>query len=326
MQNGKYPKQSAGKIMTANVPLIYESSLIKDVRGLLIKRAKSLDSINYVYVLDDNKSLKGILSIKEVFGAKSDALVKDIMVTNIIKVRPYTDQEKVAMLALKNSIKEIPVVDKEGVFLGIIENDSIMKILHSEGIENLLLFGGITPDTPYDNLFKLPILTSLKHRLPWLIVGLLGGLAAAGVISRFEEVLSTNLILAAFIPLIVYMSDAVGTQMQAFIIRDLASNQEFKFKNYLLRQSSIVLSSGIILSLLLYLLSLRLYQDMTISIVLALALFVAIFSSLITGLVVPFFFNKIKLDPANASGPIGTIIQDIVSVSVYFLIAGLILL
>ena len=325
MANQKYPHQSAGKIMASGVPTAKENDTVNDVRKLLVKKTKSFESINYIYVLDNENRLAGVLSIKEVFRSEKEKTIKDLMHKKIVTARSSTDQEKLALLALKNGLKEIPVIDKNGVFLGAVLNDTIMQIVHSEGVENFLRFGGVVTDTPYDDIFKLPITSSIRHRLPWLIAGLFGGVVAAGIISFFEGILSTYIILAAYIPLVVYMSGAVCAQMQAFIIRDLSSGQTLNLKKYLFRQSAIYFPTAIILSIVLYFLSLFLYGSHTISLVLGIALFVAILSSLITGIILPFIFNKLKLDPANASGPMGTIIQDILSIIVYLLIAVAIL-
>jgi magnesium transporter len=157
--------------------------------------------------------------------------------------------------------------------------------------------------------------------LPWLAAGMLGGILIAKIIGRFEATLSENLILAAFIPLIVYMSDAVGTQMEAFIIRDLATDPGLNFFRYLFRQISIVLIIGLIISAGLFAVSNFFHGDMEISLVLSISMLAAIMSSVITGLCVPFLFSKLSFDPANASGPLATIIQDTLSVFIYFTVA-----
>lgn len=174
--------------------------------------------------------------------------------------------------------------------------------------------------------FSFSLLKSLRNRLPWLIVGLFGGILSAFILSSFEGVLNKNIILAFFIPLVVYMSSAVGSQMQAFIIRDLASEHEdFNFSKYLLRHFRVVLAIAVIISVLLYLIVLLIYHSGIVAQVLAISLFLAILSSIFTGLVVPYLFYKMKLDPADASGPVATILQDILSVLVYLAVAYLIL-
>lgn len=176
-----------------------------------------------------------------------------------------------------------------------------------------------------DDVLKIPVSKSVLHRLPWLVIGLFGGLLAAQVVGYFESTLKSNLILATFIPLIVYISDAVGTQMEAFVIRDMAIQKRMHIVNYILKQFIIISVTGAILSLILFPLTAVLYKDLSLAFVLSLSLFVAIISSLITGLIIPYIFNKFRFDPANASGPIATIIQDLMSVTIYFYIANLLL-
>ncbi len=172
-----------------------------------------------------------------------------------------------------------------------------------------------------DDVLKLPIYKSIYHRLPWLIAGLMGGIIASKIVKNSEAVLSENLILASFIPLIVYISDAVGTQMETFVIRDMALHR-VKFINYFRRQLIVVTIISLALASTLFLYIMLSSNDLTIALVLSLSLFCAIVSSLFSGLIVPYLFKKIRLDPANASGPIATIIQDLMSITIYFTIAN----
>lgn len=180
------------------------------------------------------------------------------------------------------------------------------------------------PKTEVDYVMKLSTRTSVKHRLPWLILGLIGGIIASHIVSSFEEVLQKNIILAAFIPLIVYMSDAVGTQMESFVIRDLATHKP-KFIKYLAKHLLNTSLIAFILGSTLFLYSLVTQNDIRLAFTLSLALFISTTSSVLTGLLLPLIFNKFRTDPANASGPIATIIQDLLSVVIYFYIASILL-
>lgn len=173
-----------------------------------------------------------------------------------------------------------------------------------------------------DDIEKMSIFKAASKRLPWLFIGLFGGLAAAKIISGFEEVLSENLFLASFIPLVVYMSDAVGTQMEAFAIRDLSLNEKLNFKKYFLKQLGVVCIISVVISSLIFVFAYITQQDIYAALVLGLSLFLAILSSIFTGMLIPFvIFRELKMDPANASGPIATIIQDLLSVTIYFTLA-----
>jgi magnesium transporter len=318
-----HPADSAGRVMTVHVPTASPESTMADIERLLLKKARDFESINYVYLVDAEQRLVGVVSIKEVFQEQKLTRAAQVMVTHLITVRPHTDQERVVHLALAHDLKAVPVVDKTGVFLGAVLSRALLHTLYRESSEDLLRLAGIKhSESMFDNVLKLPITKSLEHRAPWLLLGLLGGVFAAGIIGQFEATLQKNLILAAFIPLMVYMADAVGTQMEAFIIRDLAVNPALDFLRYFLRQFIIVCLIGLITSGLLLAISMLLYKDIRVAMVLALSLFIATTSSVVTGLVIPYLFGRLKQDPANASGPVATIAQDILTVTIFFLIAS----
>jgi len=308
--------------MVQDVPIAYDDQTIGDVEKMLFKKASDVLTINYIHVIDSVGHLVGIFSIREIFRFPEETLLSEIYHKKIVSVLPETDKEQVVMLALKNSLKSMPVVNKDNIFLGVIPNDTIMKTLYEEMTEDIMHISGISQEESFvDTEKSLPVIRTMKRRLPWLLIGMMGGILAAGIVGMFEEMLSNYIILAAFIPLIVYMSGASCSQMQAFIIRDLAFNPKLKFLQYLFKQSGTTILIGILTSIILYIVSLGLYGEPMISFVLSIALLFAITSSLLTGIIIPFLFARLKLDPADASGPIGTIIQDIISVFVYLIVA-----
>lgn len=307
------------------IPVVHLGSSLRDVEKMLEEHARKFAAIDYIYVIDDQRCLKGVFSIKECFSHKKEAKVEDIMQEQIIAAKPHTHQKQVALKSLIHKLKEVPVVEENGILLGVIRYDEIMRALDQQAVENALHVSGIAGKDVYDNLMNMSILTSLKHRLPWLMIGLLGGLLTAKIVGQFETTLEKNIILAAFIPLVVYMADAARTQMEAFIIRDLAMDVKLSFIKYALRQFPVVIITALVMSALLSLSGILIYGSNQMGIVLGIALFLAMTSSVITGLIVPFLFSKLKFDPANASGPIGTIVQDVLSVTIYFAIASAVL-
>jgi len=321
-----YRPQTAERLMTDKIPYIHVSATIGEVEKYLIDNIHIFESVNYIYVVDEKHKLIGIVSMKELFCCDKNVPVSRVMKTNIFSVKPSTRGERAAYSALNHEIKAVPVVDKNGVFLGAITSDNILSILHHEMQEDFFKLGGIKhTGGKMDNIFELPLFVSVKHRIPWLIVGLLGGILAAKAIGFFEATLGKNIILAAFIPLVVYMSDAVGTQMEAFIIRDLAVNPKFNFLRYFIKQLEIVALIALIISGVLFLMSTIFFRNFEIGKVLSITLFSAIISSVFTGLIIPYLLSKFRFDPADASGPIATIIQDIMSVIIYFSIASVML-
>lgn len=315
-------KDEAGRLMTDKVPRVHLDNTIATVESHLLKEVKQLESINYIYVLGKDNSLKGVLSIKELFRQPKSKKVAAVMVREVVKARPHTDQEKVAYLALKNNIKAVPIVDRDDKFLGVVLSDDILKVTYNELQEDISRFAGLDRGSGrIDNIRRMPLLTSLKHRLPWLLIGILGGTVAAQVIRLFEGTLADNLILAAFIPLVVYIASAVGTQCGYFVVRDLALDRKLDFLAYVWRQFRVIVAMGIIISFLVLIFSLLFYHTLAFSLVLASAIFLTVLSSIVTGLFIPYLFSRLSYDPANASGPVATTIQDLISVTIYLTFA-----
>ncbi len=323
-KNGKYPPESAGRNMTANVPTAIPEERIADIRKRLFDKAEDFETLNYVYVLDREGKLVGVLSLKDIFQRLPESMIKELMAVNIVKVRPHTDQERVAILALRHNLKSVPVVDGENVFLGAVPSDVILEILHSENVEDVLHFAGIHKGNSFvAKIFQASPFTLIKLRLPWLVLGLFGGLFAAQIVNFFEGSLKSNFILAAFIPLIVYMADAVGTQTETLFIRSLVYRLDIK--SYFLKEIKVSLSIALILGMTLALISYFWFDLFLIGIILGTSLFFTIVSAFLLGLLVPYSLNKFKKDPAIASGPLGTIMRDILSLTLYFYIASILL-
>lgn len=322
----KLKKETAGKIITANVPVIDIDEDIRGVEKFLIRGASKFESINYVYVVNKRRKLAGVASIKEIFRQKKNTKIKRVMTTELVVARPSTDQEKIVYKALKFNIKAVPVVDRNGFFLGVVQSDDILRVLHEESEKDMLQMAGvINSKGSFDNIMNISAFKSFLHRFPWLLVGLLGGLLIARIIGLFEKTIYTNIILIVFIPLVTYIASAVSSQMSTFLIRDLAVGNGFSFLKYFFKNCLIVFLIAVSSSLSFFLLNIILYKNIEIGIVLSVAIFFAITSSLFTGLLVPLALYKMKIDPATASGPFGTIMQDTLSVLIYFSIISLML-
>jgi len=313
--------------MTDQVPVVGIDLNLSQAHSYLSKHAREFETVNYLYAVNGDRKLEGVFSIKDLLALPGETKVKDLcLVQTLVKVHPEASQEEAANLALKHNLKAIPVVDKTGVFLGVLPNDIILHILNREFREDVFHLTGIhASHAEMDNIMEIPLILAVRHRLPWLIIGLAGGIFAAQVIGRFETMLQKNLILAAFIPLVVYISDAVGTQLEAFTIRDFALFKKLDLFGYFLKQLAIVFLVCVLLSLVFVPVSIFLGHGVRIAIVLGFTIVAAGMSSLFTGIIIPAVFRGFRLDPANASGPVGTIIQDILSVAIYFSIASRIL-
>ncbi|MDD5071526.1 MAG: magnesium transporter [Patescibacteria group bacterium] len=314
---------STGKI-TTKVPTCGSDQKAEEVKKYILENAAKFETINYIYVLSKSKKLKGIISIHELFGCSPEAYIRNYMATDIVKARPDTDKEKVAYLALKNNIKSVPVVGKENKFIGVVSSDDILNILADEANEDFMLMSGIIPNNSADG-GKLSVFKSFVHRTPWIIVGLFGGLLAAKIISGFEGILEREVILAAFIPLIVYMANAVGAQTQTLYIRDLAVSQKVPILKYGLKQIGVSALIGAVCWLVIAGISLIAWQSQLLGAVIGFAVFCSIIAATIFAIGIPFLLVKSKNDPAIGSGPFTTIIQDVLSVLIYFFIASVLM-
>ena len=319
------PQDAAGRKMIASVPLFDPRSTVEEVRKTLEAEIHTIDTINYIYVVDEWGKFIGVLSLKDMYRLPPQHTMGEVCKREgLVSVHTIDHQERVAYLALRHNIKAVPVVDDDHHFLGVIPSDVILRILYKEVHEDLLRLVGIRHGSAtFDNVFELSIWQSFKHRFPWLSIGLIGGVAAASLIEFFEGTLRESIILAGFIPLVVYMGDAVGTQTQTFIIRDLAMDRKLKFMPYFTRQFIISTYLAFVYGIAIYAFCMVRYGDARIAYTLGLALFAAVVSSVISGALFPYILSRFKTDPANAGGPLSTILQDLISIFLYFLIAGL---
>ena len=228
--------------MVTKVPSVGMDATVSDVEMLLLKKTKDFATINYIYILDNQKKLKGVVSVKEVFRQAKTTKLKAIMHARPISARVHTDQERVALLSLKHSLKAVPIVDKEDHFLGVVPSDVILQVLHQESIEDILRSAGIRPShSAVSFITEGGVWLHVRKRLPWLILGLFGGMFAAWIVSLFESSLRQELLLAAFIPTIVYMADAVGAQSQTVFIRSLALNHTLPWWRYFFQECILTL-------------------------------------------------------------------------------------
>lgn len=323
----KHLPQTVGKLMTAQVPVVSLSAHIGEVAELLKKDAKEFETIAYIYVVKNGGTLVGVISIKEVFRRSEDRRVSSLIKgQRVVSVRSHTDQERAVRIALKHGLKSIPVVDKKGVFLGVVTHKTILKIMEAEHIEDLLLGAGVTPDKDvrgFENFVNLSSFGQFKKRLPWLVLGLFGGLLTAIVVNFFEDSLREEIIFASFIPLVVYIADAVGVQTQTIFIRALVVDKGLKTVSYVGREGKVTLGLALCLGLMIAAITMVWRGSEILGIVIGLSVFSTIIISSIVAVLMPWFFNKINIDPAVASGPFATVIRDITSLMVYFGIANL---
>lgn len=315
----------AGAKITTKFISVLGGELIADIRRTITTRPTEFDLIDYVYVVNDRNQLQGVASLKEILQAPEETEVCHMMKRNPVTVDFHTDQERLIYLVLKNNLKAVPVVDEHNCLKGIVPYDAILNIFHHEFREDILRSGGIHHHIKEIEELSTPASKLVRARLPSLALGLLGGLLAAYIVSNFEEVIGSYLVLAAFIPVMVYLSDAVGTQSQTLIVRMIALEPEFSIRKYLTRELKIGSVLGIIFATLLFAAATLGWGSLNLGLVIGSAMF---FSVLFQAFIATFLsvrLAKLSIDPALASGPLTTIISDITSLTMYFAIASVLL-
>lgn len=324
--SNRYPPGTAGSLMTDKVPVARPTDLVERVREPLLAACKDFSSINYIYVVNSHRTLVGVISLRELLCSPADVLVSEVMHPEVVAARPHTEDHQVAALAVQHNLKAIPVVDRRQHFLGVVNSDTVLKILHQVHTEDLLRLGGLQEiDHGELDTTDLPLLQILRMRLPWLVIGLGGGLVAAKTVSLFEETLRQRLTLAMFMPVIVYMANAVGQQTQMLVIRNLAMGRELDKLRCLWRE----IETGFVLAFacaaLLFLVGLVGWGSLGFALVLGWALFMAISVAVAISTGLPLVLDRLGKDPALGSGPFATIIQDVLSLLIYFTVASLLL-
>jgi len=326
MQQKRYPRFSAGSWMIESFPKVQSNCKIEELEQMLEENAVNYQTIDYIYVVDGENRLLGVASIKDVYASKN-ATMGEIMTTKLVYVHPSTDKERIVYLALSHALKAVPVVDKEKHLLGIVPYDVILETFNEEVHEDTLHFGGIFHRVGKEyHTDESSVRTMVKLRIPWLIAGVLGGAVTASIISNFEHVLSTLIALAAFAPVLAYMSDAVGTQSETLAVRSIAINPQMSLKNYLLKELVIAVALAFVCGGLLSAVALFGWQDPILGVIVGISMFLSVISAVLISTGFPFIFKKINLDPAIASGPFATMISDVVTITIYFTIATIMLL
>lgn len=327
LKTGGLKATEAGAHAHLDVPQVLPSATISEIRNYLEKNGEAISTFNYIYVIDEFGKLQGVFSIKEVFMNAGSVAAEDIMVTDLVLVNAKTDQEAVAAIALEYSIKAVPVVDENHHFLGAVTSDQILEILHEESIEDDLVKAGLSgvQENPSEVLLYGTAWSHFLGRLPWLLLGVGGGIAAVFVVSHFEEVLATHVIIAAFIPAVVYIADAVGSQTQTIFIRALALEKGLSFWGYFGREFLVNISIGTVLSFCIFGVMYIFTGSEIVALVLSLSIFITVLLSMASSLFIPYIFQRLRFDPAIASGPLATIIRDLLSLAVYFAIVSLLI-
>ena len=318
----KYDEDSAGGLMAKELIKVNENWSVTRCVKEMRTQASEVTRVHSVYVVDNDDILLGRLSLKDLLVANPKTKIKSIYKKNVDHVFDTDTAESVASTMQKYDLGAIPVVNKKKKLLGRITIDDIVDLIKEEAEEDYQLAAGILQDVDVDDsIFELT-----RARLPWLIVGLIGGIGAALVMGGFDEILLQHKILFYFTPLIAAMAGNVGVQSSAIIVQGLA-NDEIKgsINNRLFKETLLSILNGVILAGLLFLIIYFWQGEIDIALALSIALVAVVIVAGIIGTFIPLFLNKRGIDPAIATGPFITTSNDIFGILIYFMVAKLIL-
>lgn len=316
-----YDEDTAGGIMAKELIAVNEKWDVETCIIEIRKLAGEIGDIYVVYVVNDDNVLKGILSLKKLLISSGKVRVSDICNKSIISVKADTPAEEVAVISRKYDLVTLPVVDSIGRLLGRITFDDLADVMQEEAEHDYQLASGITEDVePTDKVWVLT-----RARLPWLIIGLFGGILGAKVIENFEGDMIQNAAIAFFLPLIAAMGGNVGVQSSSIVVQALASKStgfDSVFTR-LLKEFSVAIINASICSGLLFVINYFFLDSFALTISVSTALFIVILFASTFGTFVPLALNRFRIDPALATGPFITTVNDITGLLIYLLIARL---
>lgn len=316
-----WPSDSAGGIMSPSFFTMGESSTCGQAIASLQERGEDFDSVFYVYVLDPQGRLVGVVSLRQLLTHPPSTALVSIMTRDVISVGPRQDQEEVARYVARYDLLALPVLDEHKRMLGIVTVDDVIDVIREEAVEDMMLMAGVNDDISAQSK---GVLALARDRAGWLLATIGGGVLAAELIGVWEETLAQEAVLAGFIPVIMGMGGNVGIQSATITVRGIATGhvQLGGAIVYILREAQVGLVLGLLYGVLLGGYGVLRYLDRPfIGVSVALSVALAIMMAALFGTAVPVVLSRLGVDPAIATGPFVTTVVDVVGIVIYFLIA-----
>ncbi|MCX7548488.1 magnesium transporter [Xanthomarina sp. F1114] len=318
-----YHEDSAGGLMAKELVKVFETWTVAGCLRRIRAQAQDVKRVHSIYVVNKQNKLIGRLSLKDLIVAKSDQQISDIYIKSVDYVKVDEDSEEVARIMQKYDLEAIPVVDENMVLLGRITIDDIVDVIREEADKDYQMAAGISKGVEAD----ASILKLTKARLPWLLIGMFGGLGAASIIEHFNEGMGSFIVLLSFVPLIQATAGNVGVQSSAIVVQGLANDTiDGKILKRLFKEFLLGLVNGIAIAFIALIISHFVFgTPYMVSLTISLSLITVITMAAFIGTLIPILLDKKGIDPAVATGPFITTSNDVFGVLTYFLIAKLIL-
>ncbi len=323
-RNSKFGIETAGSLMSSDFITLSQNQTIDEAIEYLRKNLFQKADIHYVYVVNEDKVLVGVVAIRELLAAKGDMALSDVMKTKLKLLTSAIDQEEVAQLFQQTELVTIPVVDESNHLLGVIHIDQILDVMEQEGTEDVYRMASIKSDQlENQNLLTASISLLYRKRIVWLIVLVFMNVFSGAGIATYEELIESNVALVFFLPLLVDSGGNAGAQSATLVIRAMALG-EVRMKDWFKMISKETIIAGLLGFTMALAVSFVGFMrgGFDIAVIVAMTMVLVVVLGSLIGLSLPFIFNKLKMDPATASGPLITSICDIVGVFIYFAIAS----
>ncbi len=317
----EYDEDTAGGIMAAELVAVNENWTVQTCLKEIGRQAEDIDEIYYVYVIDDNEILKGVLSLKKLIQYSTQTAISKIYNREVITIKTSASREEVAQKMEKYDLVALPVIDIEGHLKGRITIDDVVDIIREEAEKDYQMASGIVGDVELSD----SVMSITKARLPWLLIGLLGGILGAFVISGNENALERIPNMVFFIPLIGAMAGNVGVQSSSIVVQGLASGaHDFQsISGKLFKELAVALIVALSLSCLILIFNLLFKINGSgpkLAYTVSVSLFIVVIFASLFGTFIPLLLNKLKIDPALATGPFITTLNDIFGLLIYMTI------
>lgn len=316
-----YPEASAGSLMTIEFMELDRNWDVKRAISEVRRQSEDKESITLLFVTDAFRKLEGTIRLRDVLTGRDDEIIGDIMETDVISVKTHDDQAEVAEMFKKYDLLSMPVVDNEGRLVGIITIDDVVDVMEEETTEDIYKMAAMEPIE--DSYMSTGVFTLAKKRIVWLMVLMISATFTGMIISKFNTILSANVMLASFMPMLMDTSGNAGSQASVSVIRSLVLG-EVEFKDIfavIWKEFRVSLIAGACVAAVNFARIILMYKDTALAMVVSLTMFCVVIAAKFVGCTLPMIATKLKLDPALMASPMITTIVDAVALLVYFNIA-----